>query len=143
MEDNKLSIGELAKQLSISPKTIRYYEDIKLLPRPDRGSNNYRVYSEDTLNRLHFIKKAKSLGFTLKEIKKVLSISDRGNDPCEHIGELLKLRIVALEMKLKELKELRTKLMKLEKEWSGMQIPEQCNTDDLICPKIEKFFKET
>lgn len=140
MEENKLSIGELAKQLSINPKTIRYYEDIKLLPRPDRGSNNYRVYSEDTLNRLHFIKKAKSLGFTLKEIKKVLSISDRGNDPCEHIGELLKLRIVALDIKLKELKELRTKLMKLEKEWSNMQIPEECNTDELICPKIEKYF---
>lgn len=140
MEDNKLSIGELAKQLSINPKTIRYYEDIKLLPRPERGTNNYRVYSKDTLNRLHFIKKAKSLGFTLKEIRKVLSISDRGNDPCEHIGELLKLRTVALEMKLKELKELRAKLRKLEKDWSGMQIPEECDTGDLICPKIEKYF---
>jgi len=140
MEENNLSIGELAKQMSINPKTIRYYEDIKLLPRPKRGSNNYRVYSKDTLNRLHFIRKTKSLGFTLKEIKKVLSISDRGNDPCEHIGELLKLRIVDLERKLKELKELRTKLKKLEKEWSSMQIPEECNTDDLICPKIEKYF---
>lgn len=140
MEENNLSIGELAKQLSINPKTIRYYEDIELLPRPNRGSNNYRVYSRDTLNRLHFIKKSKSLGFTLKEIKRVLSICDRGNDPCEHIGELLKLRIVDLEMKLKELKELRIKLKKLEKEWSSMQIPEECNTDDLICPKIEKYF---
>lgn len=140
MEENNFTIGELAKQLSINPKTIRYYEDIKLLPRPDRGSNNYRVYSKDTLNRLHFIKKAKSLGFTLKEIRKVLSISDSGNDPCEHIEELLKVRIVDLEKKLKELKELRTKLKKLEKEWSGMQIPEECNTGDLICPKIEKYF---
>jgi MerR family transcriptional regulator, copper efflux regulator len=140
MEENKLSIGEIAKQLSINPKTIRYYEDIKLLPRPNRGSNNYRVYSKDTLNRLHFIKKAKSLGFTLKEIKKVLIISDRGNDPCEHIGEILKLRIVDLEKKLKELKELRTKLKKLEKEWSSMRISEVCNTGDLICPKIEKYF---
>lgn len=139
MKEYKLSIGELAKKLSINPKTIRYYEDIKLLPIPDRGSNNYRVYSEDTLNRLQFIKKAKSLGFTLIEIKKVLSISDSGNDPCEHIGELLKLRIVDLEIKLKELKELRTKLKKLEREWSGMQIPEQCNTGELICPKIEKY----
>ena len=140
MEENNLSIGELAKQLSINPKTIRYYEDIELLPRPNRGSNNYRVYSRDTLNRLHFIKKSKSLGFTLKEIKKVLSISDRGNDPCEHIGELLKLRIVDLEMKLKELKKLRIKLKKLEKEWSSMEIPGECNTGDLICPKIEKYF---
>lgn len=140
MEENKLSIGELARQLNINPKTIRYYEDIKLLPKPKRGDNNYRFYSEDTLKRLHFIKKAQSLGFTLKEIKRVLSISDRGNDPCEHIGELLKLRIVELNKKLIELKELQTRLKKLEKEWSSMQIPEQCNTGDLICPKIEKYF---
>jgi len=140
MEEKKLSIGELAGQLKINPKTIRYYEDIKLLPRPKRGDNNYRVYSEDTLKRLHFIKKTQNLGFTLKEIKKVLSISDRGNDPCEHIGELLKLRIVELNKKLLELKELQTKLKKLEKEWSSMQIAGECNTGDLICPKIEKYF---
>jgi len=140
MEENNLSIGELAKQLSINPKTIRYYEDIMLLPKPKRGSNNYRVYSVDTLKRLSFIKKAKSLGFTLKEIKKILSLSDSGNDPCEHIGELLKLRIVDLEKKLKGIKELQTKLKKLEKEWSSMQITEECNTGDLICPKIEKYF---
>ena len=140
MEENNLSIGELAKQLSINPKTIRYYEDIKLLPKPKRGNNNYRVYSEDTLKRLHFIKKAQNLGFTLKEIKKVLSIRDRGNDHCEHIGELLKLKIVELNKKLLELKELQTKLKKLEKEWSSMQIAGECNTGDLICPKIEKYF---
>ena len=140
MEENKLTIGELAKQLSLNPKTIRYYEEIKLLPKPKRGNNNYRIYSEDALSRLQFIKKAQSLGFRLKEIKKVLSISDMGNDPCEHIGELLKLRIVDLEKKLKELKELQTRLKKLEKEWSSMQISKECNTGDLICPKIEKFF---
>ena len=44
MEENNLSIGELAKQLNINPKTIRYYEDIELLPRQKRGDNNYRVY---------------------------------------------------------------------------------------------------
>jgi len=140
MEENNLTIGELAKQLAINPKTIRYYEDIKLLPKPKRGDNNYRVYSEDILKRLRFIKKAQSLGFRLKEIKKVLSISDRGNDPCEHIGELLKLRIVDLEKKLKELKELQTRLKKLEKEWSMMQIPKEFNTGDLICPKIGNYY---
>lgn len=140
MKENKLLIGELAKQLSINTKTIRYYEDIKLLPRPERRDNNYRVYSKDTLYRLQFIKKAKSLGFTLKEIRKVLSISDSGNEPCEHIGQLLKLRIVDLENKLRELKELLKKLNKLEKRWSSIQIPVECNTGDLICPKIEKYF---
>jgi len=132
-------IGELAKQIDINPKTIRYYEDINLLPRPKRGTNNYRVYSLDTVNRLSFIKKAQGLGFTLREIKEVLTISDRGNDPCEHVGELLKGRIVDIEKKLMELKSVQIKLKKLEKEWSKIQIQEECKTGELICPKIERY----
>ncbi len=132
-------IGELAKQIKINPKTIRYYEYINLLPRPKRGTNNYRVYSIDMLKRLSFIRKAQGLGFTLREIKEVLTISDRGNDPCEHVGELLKRRIVDIEKKLMELKSVQIKLKKLEKEWSKIQIQEECKTGELICPKIERY----
>jgi len=117
MNKDMFFIGELAKQIEINPKTIRYYEDIDLLPRPKRGTNNYRVYSLDTVNRLSFIKKAQGLGFTLREIKEVLTISDRGNDPCEHVGELLKGRIVDLEKKLMELKIFQTRSMKEESQW--------------------------
>jgi len=132
-------IGELGKQIDINPKTIRYYEEISILPRPKRGTNNYRVYSLDTVNRLSFIRKAQGLGFTLREIKEVLTISDRGNDPCEHVGELLKRRIVDIEKKLMELKSVQIKLKKLEKEWSKIQIQEECKTGELICPKIERY----
>jgi len=139
MNKDMFFIGELAKQIDINPKTIRYYEEISILPRPKRGTNNYRVYSLDTVNRLSFIKKAQGLGFTLREIKEVLTISDRGNDPCEHVGELLKGRIVDIEKKLMELKSVQTKLKKLDKEWSRIQAQEECNTDDLICPKIDRY----
>ncbi len=139
MNKSMLFIGELAKQININPKTIRYYEEISILPRPKRGTNNYRVYSLDTVNRLSFIRKAQGLGFTLREIKEVLTISDRGNDPCEHVGELLKRRIVDIEKKLMELKSVQIKLKKLEKEWSKIQIQEECKTGELICPKIERY----
>ncbi len=139
MNKDMFFIGELAKQIDINPKTIRYYEEISILPRPKRGTNNYRVYSLDTVNRLSFIRKAQGLGFTLREIKEVLTISDRGNDPCEHVGELLKGRIVDLEKKLMELKIVQTKLKKLEKQWSKIQIQEECKTGELICPKIERY----
>lgn len=140
MKEYSLSIGELAKLININPRTIRYYEEISLLPRPERGANNYRVYSEDTIKRLKFIKKAKSLGFTLNDIKRIITISDKGDDPCEHIGGLLKQRIVETDIRLKELKKLKTNLKKLEREWSGMQKLEVCNSDELICPKIEMYF---
>jgi len=139
MEENMLFIGKLAKQIGINTKTIRYYEDINLLPKPKRGINNYRIYTDDTLNRLKFIKKAQSLGFTLKEIKEVLNISDSGLDPCEHIGDMLKTKMVTLETKLKELKNLQTKVKKLEKEWSNIQIKKEYNEGNLICAKIEKY----
>ena len=139
MNKDMLFIGELAKQIKINPKTIRYYEEISILPRPKRGTNNYRVYSLDTVNRLSFIRKAQDLGFTLREIKEVLTISDRGNDPCEHVGELLKGRIVDIEKKLMELKSVQIKLKKLEKQWSKIQIQEECKTGELICPKIQRY----
>jgi len=70
MEEKQLFIGELARQIGINPKTVRYYEDINLLPKSKRGENNYRIYSKDTLKRLIFIKKAQSLGFTLSSPRK-------------------------------------------------------------------------
>jgi len=139
MNKSMLFIGELAKQIKINPKTIRYYEEISILPRPKRGTNNYRVYSLDTVNSLSFIRKAQDLGFTLREIKEVLTISDRGNDPCEHVGELLKRRIVDIEKKLMELKSVQTKLKKLEKEWSRIQAQNECDSGELICPKIQRY----
>ncbi len=140
MGDGVFFIGELARRTGTKPKTVRYYEEIDLLPRPKRGANNYRVYSQNAVKRLKFIKKSQGLGFTLREIREILGRSDRGNDLCEHIGDLLKHRIAALENKLKELKSLQTRLKKLEKEWSGIQLMEECNTGDFICPKIEKYF---
>lgn len=140
MKEQLFSIGQLARQNDINPKTIRYYERINLLPKPKRGTNNYRLYSQDTAKRLNFIMRAKGLGFTLKEIKQILNLSDRGHDPCEHIGELLKRRIDELEIKLGDLKKLKKRLKVLEAEWSRIQLLEGCNTDELICPKIERYF---
>jgi DNA-binding transcriptional MerR regulator len=133
-------IGELARQTGTNPKTVRYYEYVDLLPRPKRGANNYRVYSRDTVRRLEFIRKAQTLGFTLREIREILGTSDRGIDPCRHIGELLNHRLAALENRLKELKSLRARLKKLEKEWSDIKSVKECNTGEVICPKIEKYF---
>lgn len=63
-----ITIGKLAKETSISVDTIRYYEGLGLIPRPPRTESGYRQYPEETAERLHFISKAKSVGFTLQEI---------------------------------------------------------------------------
>jgi MerR family copper efflux transcriptional regulator len=71
---NGLTIGRLAKQVSIGIETIRFYERQGLIEPPPRTDSNYRVYPEEEVNRLRFIKRAKNLGFTLSEIKELLFI---------------------------------------------------------------------
>ncbi len=137
MEEKQLFIGELARQIGINPKTVRYYEDINLLPKSKRGENNYRVYSNDTIKRLSFIKQAQSLGFTLREIKEILSLRERGLKPCSHVQGLLKQRISDIEQKLTDLTTLRHELKRLEDEWTTTQTIEE-GVDQCICPQIEK-----
>ena len=137
MEENLLFIGKVAKKTSVNPKTIRYYEGINLLSKPQRERNNYRVYSQDTIKRLNFIKKAQSLGFFLREIKEILALRDRGFKPCSHVRGLLRQRIVDLDQRLAELTALKRELKKLEDEWASMKTVED-DKGEGICPQIEK-----
>ncbi len=138
MKESLLFIGDVARLTKLNPKTIRYYEEIDLLPKPKRELNNYRVYSQDTIRRINFIKKAQSLGFTLREIKEILALRDRGFKPCNHVKDLLKQRIVDLEQKLAELTTLRRELRKLEDECAGMKTVDD-NKGEGICPQIEEI----
>ena len=69
---NGLTIGRLAKQVGIGIETVRFYERQGLIEPPPRTDSNYRIYPEEEVSRLRFIKKAKNLGFTLNEIKELL-----------------------------------------------------------------------
>ena len=70
---NGLTIGRLAKQAGLGIETVRFYERQGLIAPPPRTDSNYRIYPEEEVSRLKFIKRAKDLGFTLKEIKEVIS----------------------------------------------------------------------
>src|SRR5690606_16567547 len=78
VEEARMRIGELAERLGVNPKTIRYYESIGLLSPPERTPAGYRIYGEDALERLTFIKTAQRLGITLDETREILALRDRG-----------------------------------------------------------------
>ncbi len=137
MKEKHFLIGEIARQVGVNRKTIRYYEEINLLPKSKRGENNYRVYSQDTVKRLSFIKKAQGLGFTLSEIKEVLILRDRGFTPCNHVQDLLRQRLIDVEQKLAELTIIKRELKKLKSEWAKMRTV-QDDKGGGICPQIEK-----
>ncbi|WP_050742507.1 MerR family transcriptional regulator [Deferribacter desulfuricans] len=79
-----LKRGQLAKIVGVNLETIRYYEQIGLL-KPKRSKSNYRLFSEEDVTKLQFIKKSKELGFTLKEIKELLELSLDDTSTCLEI----------------------------------------------------------
>src|SRR2546429_2729002 len=71
---NGLTIGEVAERAKVHIETLRYYEQRGLIASPPRSTSNYRLYPEDTVRRVRFIKHAQELGFSLREIKELLSL---------------------------------------------------------------------
>jgi DNA-binding transcriptional MerR regulator len=108
-----MRIGELGEKADLSPKAIRYYEDIGILPEPERTASGYRDYDESALQRLRFIKAAQAVGFTLGEIREVLAFGDRGEAPCDHVRQVMEERIRNLSHHIRGLEEMRRQLQRL------------------------------
>lgn len=96
-------IGTIATQSGVPIKTIRYYEEVGLLPKPPRTASRYRLYPPGIVERLQFIKKAQNLGLRLGDVKEILELADRGRCPCGHVQRLLKLRLQELKRKIADL----------------------------------------
>lgn len=107
---NFYTIGQLAKQVNISTDTIRMYEKINLIETPLRGVNHYRQYDQKTLLRLKFIKRAKVIGFTLKEISELLVLKTTSLHTCEDVRKQAEVKLHLIEDKLNELQRLKVAL---------------------------------
>ncbi len=112
----QLRIGELAGQVGLNPKTIRYYEEIGLLPAPQRTRTGYRLYTPADAERLRFIGKGKALGLTLRDISEILAMRDSGQQPCAHVLEAMDRKLAAVEEQLRVLTELRDEILALREE---------------------------
>ncbi|QLE59446.1 heavy metal-responsive transcriptional regulator [Nostoc sp. TCL26-01] len=127
-------IGSVAKASGVPIKTIRYYEELGLLKSSGRTEGGFRLFNSDVLSRLHFIKRAQSLGLTLSEIKEFLNVHDAGELPCEQIKTKLEDKVTAIDEQIQQLLILRQELTGL---LSGWEIkPESPHTT--ICPIIER-----
>ncbi|MBI4303246.1 MAG: heavy metal-responsive transcriptional regulator [Chloroflexi bacterium] len=108
---NSLFIGKLSKQLGMPPHTIRYYERLGLIPPPSRADNSYRVYSKEHEERLIFIQKAKRFGFSLEEIKSLVTIRAGGSMPCEEVKKLTKTHLDELNNRIQKMIAFRDELL--------------------------------
>ena len=109
-----MRIGELADRLGITTKSIRFYEGIGLMPDPVRTPSGYRDYAEADAERLTFIKTAQRLGLSLDEIREIIALRDRGQQPCRYVAEVLHRQVADLDRRIRELRALRAELRALE-----------------------------
>jgi MerR family transcriptional regulator, mercuric resistance operon regulatory protein len=107
-------VSELAEKCSVNKETIRYYEKIGLLSEPSRTDSGYRVYSDDTVNRINFIKRMQDLGFSLAEINKLLGVVDKDNERCRDMYDFVSQKIDDVQDKIRDLKRIEHMLMKLK-----------------------------
>ncbi|MBB5161741.1 heavy metal-responsive transcriptional regulator [Mycobacterium sp. AZCC_0083] len=105
-----MKIGELARRGGTTAKTIRFYEQAGLLPAPARTQAGYRDYGPESIDRLEFVGRAQSAGLSLREVRQVLAIADRGDAPCEHVVSTLQARLDQVRATIAELSSLEAHL---------------------------------
>ena len=123
---NRLTIGNVAKQAKVRIETLRYYERERLVASPPRSQSNYRLYPEDTVRRVQFIKRAQELGFSLKEIKELLSLRAEPNTSCVDIRNRALAKINDIEQKMRTLKAMKHALTQLVEECPGQGVITDC-----------------
>jgi MerR family mercuric resistance operon transcriptional regulator len=120
------TIGKLAKKAQVNTETIRYYERRGLISRPPRPLSGYRQYPDETFKRIDFIKRAKELGFSLKEIGDLLSLRVDPTTSCSDIKIRTETKIEAIEEKIKTLKKMKNALVDVSRGCSGRGPISEC-----------------
>jgi len=127
-----LTIGRVAQQVGVRPSAIRYYEGQKILQPAVRGANGYRFYTDDAVKLLRFVRRAQALGITLREIKPLLDVATRGQQPCTQVQKVARTHLRDINNKIRELEALREELRILLRRKVGQ------STANAVCPMIER-----
>jgi MerR family transcriptional regulator, copper efflux regulator len=132
-----MQIGEVARRTSLTVDAIRFYEKRKLLPKANRSAGRFRLYTERTVERLHFIQQMQGLGFSLREVGELIQLRESKVEACESVRELLKTRLADVRAKMRELRhlesELEADLRKCKREQNHRRRHAAC-----ACPVVEE-----
>jgi MerR family mercuric resistance operon transcriptional regulator len=126
---SEFTIGQLSKLTDVKIETIRFYEKDGIMPNPPRTSSGYRVYSSPHLQRLSFIRRSRELGFSLQEVRKLLTLVDEHKYTCAEVQEITEKQLAAVRNKIKDLRKLEKALARMVSECDGGDIP--------VCPIVD------
>lgn len=122
-----LTIGQLAHEAGINPESVRFYEAQRLLPEPPRSVAGYRMYPQDAVLRIRFIKRAQDLGFSLKEIKELLSLAEDRTTDCADVRALAQTKVDEISEKVRTLEAMRRALIVLTESCPGTGPAAKCS----------------
>lgn len=108
-----LSIGQLAKRAGVGVETVRFYERQGLLAEPERKQSGYRQYPEDVVARLRFIRRAKELGFSLKEIAELIALRRDPDTTCADVKQRAQAKLDGIEAKIRDLQRIKQALLQV------------------------------
>jgi DNA-binding transcriptional MerR regulator len=127
-------IGEVSKRTGVHIETIRYYERIRLLPKPLRSEGGQRFYTEDHERRLTFIRRCRALDFPLPDVRFLLSIAEKDTPSCAEVEHFTAKHLERIQAKLRELKAMEKTLKPLLDACRANQTP--------ACPVLDRFFDD-
>ena len=134
MAGSGITVGEAARRAGVSPKAVRLYEARGILPPAERTESGYRTYSDQDVELLRFVRRARALGLRLEEIGRILDLQRQGAQPCDTVIQLLERHISDIDRTLADLKALRRALAgALE----GAKTSAQQGNDAVVCRIIE------
>ena len=140
----RLTIGQLAKESGVRTDTIRYYEQLGLIKPEGRSESGYRLYSDDAIRLVQFIRRAKDLGFTLAEIKTLLTLKASQTATCNDMLQRTEEKLEEAKENIKHLNRMHDALEKLAEECPGGDMPlSKCPILDYLYPKNLAFYQRS
>lgn len=133
-KSERLTRGAVSKLTGCNLETIRYYEQIGLMPPPPRSAGGHRLYDDTLLRRLKFIRRSRDLGFSLEEIRSLLSLVDGGRYTCAEVKDLTVDHLRSVRSKIGDLKALERTLKEMVSKCVGDEVPD--------CPVIDALFRD-
>ncbi|MBI3960136.1 MAG: heavy metal-responsive transcriptional regulator [Chloroflexi bacterium] len=138
-EEPPMRICDLAEQTGVSPPTIRYYEKIGILPPAQRADNGYRAYRADDMDRVHFVVRARSLDFSLDEIREILAFRERGETPCAYVLGQIDGKLAEIDRRMAALAQMKAELRQLQA--AAEEIPlAAVEAKNCVCHLIESHY---
>lgn len=133
-----MRIGELSRRSGIPTTALRYYEQLGLLTPRDRTPSGYRVYNDDAVERLGFIRAAQAVGLTLGEVGVVIGVRDAGSAPCRVVTDLIERRHADVKARISELRRLDGELTNLSRRAAGLE-PRDCEPSGIchVIPRVD------